>query len=117
MHQSRCGIDSKRRAYDEENVSLLTLFRSARYVGHALAKEYYVGTQQRTVASLLAWSNGAARGRQLADVALVVDIARRTNFHQFAVKMDNLRRTRLLMQVVHILGNDGNIVILFQRSY
>ena len=117
IKQPGCGVDVQRRANDNQDVGLLHGLGGYCNVGHGLAKEDDERSQQGAVASFGAWSNLAVVGCQCLLVARIVDVATGADLHQFAVKMDDLRRAGLLMKVVDILGDDGHVVFLFQRCH
>ena len=117
MDESGGGIDIERSADNDEDVGLLRFFGSNGDIRYGLTEEHDVGPQQRTIARLRARCHLAVVLRQLHDVTRIVDVATRTDLHQFAMQMDDLRRASLLMQVVDILRNHGHIVLFFQSGH
>ena len=114
VDESGSGIDIQRRADDDKDIGSLCLLGSNGDVRHGLAKEHDIGTQQRAIASLGARSHLAVVGRQLLDVARVVNIVAGAHLHQFTMQVDDLRRACLLVQVVDILRHHRHIVLLFE---
>ena len=59
-------------------------------------------------------SHGDTLGRERFLKARVVGVGRGTDFHQFAVQMNNVGRTGALVQVVHVLRHDRHVELPFQ---
>ena len=113
-HKAGGGVDIERTAHDDEDIGAGGLFGGCFETGHGLAKPHYPRAQQRTVAGTLAVAHGDALGRERFLIARVVGGGRGTDFHQFAVQMNNVGRTGALVQVVHVLRHDRHVELPFQ---
>ena len=113
-HKAGGGVDIERTAHDDEDIGTGGLFGGGLEIGHGFAEPHYPRAQQRTVAGTLAVVHGDALGRERFLIARVVGVGRGTHFHQFAVQVNDVRRTGTLVQVVHVLRHDRHVEMRFQ---
>ena len=117
VDQSGGGIDIEAGADDDEDVGLHGLACGQLDVGHGLAEEDDVGSEQRAVAGQGARLDLAVVGRQGALVAGVLGVAAGADLHQLAVQVDDVRGAGLLVQVVDVLGDHHHLIFLLQSGH
>ena len=117
MEETGGRIDIETGADNNEDISSLGLVGSSADEGHRLAEEHNEGTQQGAVACLGARSNLAVVGGEGLLIAGVIDIAAGAYLHELAVKMDDMAGAGLLVQVIDILGDDGDLILLLETGH
>ena len=112
---SKCigGRNQKRGANDYKNISLESGVHGKRHIGNRFTKPNDIRTKLTTVFSFVTKSNVVVKRPDFYTIYILF-VRRRANFSQFPVKMNNMRRACPLMEVIHVLGENSNVVPLLE---
>ena len=98
------GVDGEGGADHEEQVGVADFAQGAFVFGDGFAEEDDVGAQLCAVGGEVAEAGGAGGGKDQVGVAFAA------GFAQFAVEVDDAGAAGAFVEVVDVLGDDGNVV-------
>lgn len=115
-----CGIDLEGCADYQEDVCGLNCLDGCLYLRDGLAEPDDVRPELGTVRSLVAEMDGI--GAYVKDglfgVAVhVVEAVLRADLRELTVEMDYPRAACPFVEIVHILGHDGHVIVIFKPGY
>ena len=113
-YESGSRINLHGSADDDEYIRLLACLCGRFNLRYRFAKPNDERTEERAVGCLFARKNFEMVGGECGDVARVFGGAARAGLHQFAMEIDDIRRTGTGMQVVDVLRDDGHVVVLLK---